>query len=307
MTMRKRAIIIFLALACAFQAHAQMRWNQAYQTYIDQYKDIAIEEMLKHGIPASITLAQGVFESGAGRSELATRGNNHFGIKCHNWTGPTMKQDDDARGECFRVYRNARESYADHSRFLANNSRYRRLFSLKRTDYKGWARGLKECGYATNPQYAQKLIGLIELYGLYEYDYAMTYDKFMAKRTEDKPVSRSLGLHPIYLYNSNYYIYARSGDTFRSIGKEIGISGRQIAKFNERDYNDKLTEGDIIYLKKKQSKALKEFKNHPHTVQAGESMYIIAQKYGIRLKSLYKLNKLPKDYQIQVGDQLRVR
>lgn len=305
--MKRFLTAILAATLCLATAEAQMKWNQTYQTYIDQYKDLAIEEMMKYGIPASITLAQGVFESGAGRSQLATRGNNHFGIKCHNWTGDTMKQDDDARGECFRVYRNARESYNDHSRFLANNSRYRRLFSLKRTDYKGWAQGLKECGYATNPQYASKLIQLIELYNLYEYDYATTYDKFMAKRTEDKPVSVKVGLHPIYKYNDNYYIYARSGDTFKSIGKEIGISGHSIAKYNEREYHDQLSEGDIIYLKKKQKRALKEFKNRPHTVQAGESMYSIAQKYGIRLKSLYKLNKLDETYQIKVGDRLRVR
>lgn len=305
--MKKKLTIAFLAACMCLQAHAQMRWNQVYQTYIDQYKDLAIEEMLRYGIPASITLAQGVFESGAGKSELAVRGNNHFGIKCHDWTGATIYHDDDARGECFRVYNNAKESYTDHSKFLANNIRYRRLFSLKRTDYQGWARGLKECGYATNPQYASKLIQLIELYRLYEYDYAKSYDKFMAKRTKDSPLSKALGLHPIYLYNQNYYIYAREGDTFKAIGKEIGISYRSIARYNERSHKDVLHEGEIVYLKKKQKKAPKEFKNHPHIVQPGESMYLIAQKYGIRLSSLYKMNKLPEDYEIKVGDQLRVR
>lgn len=305
--MKKRSVITFLIICICLQAHAQMKWNQLYQTYIDQYKDIAIEEMLRYGIPASITLAQGVFESGAGRSDLAVRGNNHFGIKCHDWTGERMYHDDDEMGECFRVYSNAKESYTDHSKFLAYNSRYRRLFSLEKTDYRGWAQGLRECGYATNPQYASKLIQLIELYRLHEYDYAKNYDRFMAKRTEDRPLSRELGLHPIYAYNKNYYLYAREGDTFKSIGKEIGISYRSIARYNERYYKDVLHQGEIVYLKKKQKKALKEFKKHPHIVQPGESMYLIAQKYGIRLASLYKKNKLPEDYEVKVGDKLRVR
>ena len=305
--MKKRSAITFLIICLCLQTHAQMKWNQLYQTYIDQYKDIAIEEMLRYGIPASITLAQGVFESGAGRSDLAVRGNNHFGIKCHDWTGERMFHDDDEMGECFRVYSNAKESYTDHSKFLAYNSRYRRLFSLEKTDYRGWAQGLRECGYATNPQYASKLIQLIELYRLHEYEYAKNYDRFRAKRTGDRPVCRELGLHPIYVYNKNYYLYAREGDTFKSIGKEIGISYRSIARYNERYYKDVLHQGEIVYLKKKQKKALKEFKKHPHIVQPGESMYLIAQKYGIRLASLYKKNKLPEDYEVKVGDKLRVR
>jgi len=200
------------------------------------------------------------------------------------------------------------ESYEDHSRFLANNSRYRRLFSLSRTDYRGWAHGLKACGYATNPQYAQKLIGIIEQYQLYLYDRATKYDKFIAKHAgTDQPAARGGALHPIYLYNKNYYIYAREGDTFKQIGKEIGISYRAIAKYNERDRREVLHQGEIIYLKKKQKRAPKEFKRVPHVVQPGESMYDIAQRYGIRLESLYKMNRLSPDYQIQVGQRLRVR
>lgn len=169
---RIKANIIGLALLlCTLPSGAQMKWNQTYQTYINQYKDLAIEQMLKYRIPASITLAQGLFESAAGRSSLVRQGNNHFGIKCHtSWTGPTQYHDDDARGECFRVYSDARESYEDHSRFLARQQRYARLFSLNSNDYKGWARGLKQCGYATNPQYANKLIQIIELYKLHDYD-----------------------------------------------------------------------------------------------------------------------------------------
>ena len=165
-----------MLLMCATSS-AQMKWNQSYQTYINQYKDLAIEQMLRYRIPASITLAQGLFESRAGQSDLARQGNNHFGIKCHNWTGPTQYHDDDAHGECFRVYQDAKESYEDHSRFLAKQPRYSRLFSLNTTDYKGWAHGLKSCGYATNPQYANKLIQIIELYRLQDYDKAKSYDR----------------------------------------------------------------------------------------------------------------------------------
>ena len=306
--MTKR-ICLFLFACLFFISHvsAQMRWNSVYQEYIDQYKDLAIEEMLRYNIPASITLAQGIFESGAGRSELSVKGNNHFGIKCHGWTGRSVYHDDDARNECFRAYDNVLQSYEDHSKFLRYNVRYNSLFTLQRTDYRGWAQGLKACGYATNPRYADKLIELIELYKLYELDKATSYDKFMAKRGGyDKPVSQDMSLHPIKIYNKNYYIIARAGDTFKGIGEEIDISYRKIAKYNERDKHDVLHAGEIIYLKKKQKKADKAYKNRPHIVKAGESMYSIAQRYGIRLKSLYKKNHLSPDYQARVGDTLRV-
>lgn len=287
---------------------AQMRWNQAYQTYINQYKDLAIEQMLRYHIPASITLAQGLFESRAGLSDLVRQGNNHFGIKCHNWTGPTQYHDDDARGECFRVYNDARQSYEDHSLFLSQQPRYSRLFSLSTTDYKGWARGLKSCGYATNPQYANKLIQIIELYKLNEYDKAKRYDHFMANHSgTDQPINAEGTLHPIHIFNDNYYLYAREGDTFKGLSKEVGISWRKLAKYNELDKHTVLHKGDIIYLKKKRKKAPKQYKKRPHIVQNGESMYSIAQKYGIRLKYLYKMNKLSPDYQIRTGDKLRVR
>lgn len=289
-------------------ASAQMRWNETYQTYIYQYKDLAIEEMLRYRIPASITLAQGLLESGAGRSDLVRQGNNHFGIKCHDWTGPTQDHDDDERGECFRVYADAKQSYEDHSKFLARQTRYSRLFQLSLTDYRGWAYGLKACGYATNPNYANKLIEIIELYRLYEFDRATSYDRFMASHSgTDKPVNRGGTLHPIHIFNDNYYLLARDGDTFRSIGKEVDISYRKLARYNERDKYDRLVRGDIVFLKKKRKKAPKQFKNRPHVVQPGESMYSISQKYGMRLKSLYKLNELSPDYQIRPGAILRVR
>ena len=305
----RKYILGFAFLLTTAPMSAQMKWNQTYQTYINQYKDLAIEQMLRYRIPASITLAQGLFESAAGRSDLVRQGNNHFGIKCHtSWMGPKQYHDDDARGECFRVYSDAKESYEDHSQFLARQSRYACLFNLSTSDYKGWARGLKQCGYATNPQYANKLIQIIELYKLHEYDKAKRYDKFMAEHSgTDQPINAQGLLHPIHLFNDNYYLYAREGDTFKGIGKEVGISWKKLAKYNERDKNDILHKGDIIYLKKKRKKAPKQYKRRPHTVMPGESMYTISQKYGIRLKYLYKMNHLSPDYQIRPGAQLKVR
>lgn len=288
-------------------ADNRMRWNQTYQLYINQYKDLAIEQMLRFRIPASITLAQGLFESAAGTSELTRKGNNHFGIKCHGWTGRKVYHDDDEENECFRAYKDAYESFEDHSKFLSRQQRYSMLFSLDVTDYKGWARGLKKCGYATNPKYADKLIDIIELYKLYEYDRAKSYDRFLARKSaKDKPVEKGGTLHPIYKYNKNYYLKARKGDTFKSIGKEVEISYRALARYNERDKDDVLAAGDIVYLKKKRTKADKAYKNRPHRVKEGESMYSISQLYGMRLKSLYKKNDLSPEYQIKVGDLLRV-
>ncbi len=303
----KKVLLILLTVHCSiFTAIAQIHWNERYQQYIDQYKDIAIEEMRRWNIPASITLAQGIFESGAGQSELARKGNNHFGIKCNGWDGRKVYHDDDARNECFRAYNSAYESYEDHSRFLANGQRYRSLFSLKTTDYKGWARGLKAAGYATNPQYADKLIELIQLYKLYEYDKAKAADRFMVEHTKNRGVGGA-ALHPIKIFNKNYYLVARRGDTFHSIGEEVGISYRKLAKYNERNKNDRLTEGEVVWLKKKQKKAPKDYKGRLHYVRQGESMYSIAQSYGIRLKNLYKLNHMSPDDDLRIGQGLKLR
>ncbi len=293
-------------LLFAAAVSAQSRWNSTYQQYVDQYKDLAIEQMKRYKIPASITLAQGLLESGAGRSELARKGNNHFGIKCHSWNGRTVYFDDDANQECFRAYSSVSDSYEDHSQFLTTGRRYQNLFKLSITDYKGWARGLKAAGYATNPKYADRLIDIIQVYSLHQYDTAKSYDRFYAKRGRDHNVGGA-ALHAVYKFNDNYYVKARKGDTFAAIAAETGISRRRLARYNERDKNDILAEGDIVYLKKKRRKAPKEYKGRLHYVRPGQSMYTISQLYGIRLKCLYKLNGLTPDYQIKVGDSLRVR
>lgn len=314
--MRRYFLLLISLLLWLTQSAAgpAMKWNQAYQDYFNRYKDLAIQEMLKYGIPASITLAQGVLESGAGRSDLSVRGNNHFGIKCHGWTGRTMTHDDDERGECFRAYDTVQESFEDHSLFLRGRQRYSSLFSLSRTDYRGWAHGLKRAGYATNPHYAQRLIDIIELYKLYQYDTAKDYDRFMAEHNGSGSVSVpestaprvDMSLHQIHEYNENYYIEVRRGDTFKSLAKELGVSRRKLAKYNERGKNDQLHAGERIWLKKKQKRAPRNFKNRPHRVRSRESLYDIAQKYGVRLKSIVRKNRKIAERGLRLGDEVRI-
>ena len=304
----KRYILLLITLFSflSMMVGAPIKWNQVYQNYINQYKDVAIEGMLKYGIPASITLAQGLLESSAGRSDLVIQGNNHFGIKCHGWTGRTIYHDDDARGECFRAYKNALESYEDHCKFLRERPRYR-----------SWAYGLTRAGYATNPSYAQQLINIIELYKLYEFDKAKHYDRFMVKHSGEEPpvltpdsrlpaYTPIVGPHPIHKYNENYYIIVRQGDTFKSLSKELDISAHKLARYNERNKKDKLIPGEYIWLKKKRKKAPKNFKNRPYYVRKSESMYDIAQKYGIRLKSLIKKNKAIAERGLRIGDEVQL-
>ena len=308
--MKRICFVVICCLAATLTSWAQyVRWNAEFQAYIDRYKDLAIEEMEEYRIPASITLAQGLLESGAGKSYLSTHGNNHFGIKSHGWSGPTLRHDDDRRQESFRAYNSVRESYQDHSRFLANRERYRKLFSLSTTDYKGWARGLKECGYATNPAYAQRLISIIETYKLYEFDRAKAPRKLtqpVQPVVSNRAVAAVNMPHAVMQYNNNYFVYSHKGDSFESLGKELGVSPSKLAKYNERPLGEPLSDGEVVYLKKKQKRADPRFKNQCHVVKQGESMYLISQKYGIRLSSLYKMNHLSPDYSIRPGHRLRI-
>ena len=294
-TMKKLKLFLILIISC-LTLQAQTR-NKQYENYIKKYRELAVEEMKKYHIPASITLAQGLLESGAGQSTLARKSNNHFGIKCGgDWTGKTVSHDDDARGECFRAYKHPKESYEDHSKFLAGRSRYASLFKLKITDYKGWARGLKKAGYATNPRYADQLIGIIELYELHKYD-EKNYLKWIKKNPNP---------HQTYIANDLLYIVVRAGDSWKSISKEFDISQKKLRKYNDLYKGYALQVGDILYLEKKNKKADKE--HIVHVLRAGESMYSISQKYGIRLKNLYKMNKMDADDPApEVGTILRLR
>ena len=312
--MKRAFFFLFLSfLGCCVVSAQSIKWSKSYQDYFDRYKDAAIDQMQRHKIPASITLAQGVLESAAGNSDLARNGNNHFGIKCSGWTGRRVYHDDDALGECFRAYDSVSESYEDHSLFLVNRKHYASLFNLKPTDYKGWAKGLKACGYATDPSYATKLIRIIELYQLYEYDTPKGRGKHMSEQPFSPTTSTSVqsvsapSMRQVYFFNNNYYVLARRGDTFRSLADEVGVGYKKLARYNERDKDDMLEDGEIIWLEKKQSRAPKEYFGEVHVVSAGESMYTISQRYGIRLKNLYKINQmLPTDY-VRVGDQIRLR
>ncbi|MBR3093573.1 MAG: glucosaminidase domain-containing protein [Bacteroidaceae bacterium] len=315
--MKKTLLYIALSVLSVFAlpAMAQNRQNQTYLNYIHQYKDMAIKEMEKYHIPASITLAQGLLESGAGRSDLATKGNNHFGIKCGGgWTGRRMYKDDDQKNDCFRVYGNAKDSYEDHSRFLLRD-RYKRLFNLKITDYKGWAKGLKECGYATSPTYATRLINIIETYELYQYDkggkgnhggyHDEIYD--IATTTTTITDSQPAGKHTYTVNNGVVCVVALPGDTWQSLSKSLHKSRRRLLKYNEAVVTDPIQPGTFIYLHKKQKKADRKYRKYWHKVQPGESMYSIAQLYGIRIKYLYKKNFKSAAYSPQPGDLLKVR
>ena len=310
------SIVIMMALVCGLTGcgttkHTSQKnsttvtsASNSYEAYILTYYPIAVEQMHRHKIPASITLAQGLLESGAGKSTLTQKSNNHFGIKAHNnWRGRTTTTMDNGRMCEFRVYDSARESYEDHSQFLLR-PRYAALFDLGLTDYKGWARGLKKAGYAEDPAYPQKLINLIERYRLYEYD---RYSKSDVSPLLGGSGGRGFsGSRPIYLSSGLLYVVANTGDTFKSLSKELGISRRKLIKYNDlyKDYNIKA--GDIIYLEKKRSKAGKEHRFH--TTGNGESLYSISQKYGVRLKKIYKMNPEYEDYAtLKVGDVVRLR
>lgn len=299
-----RLLLCGILTIVGVSVYAQTK-NKAFMDYINQYKSIAVEQMEKHGIPASITLAQGLLESGAGSSELASKSNNHFGIKCgSNWFGPTYSHFDDGRNECFRAYDNPRASFEDHSQFL-KKERYSRLFRLSILDYKGWARGLKACGYATSPTYADRLIQIIELYELNKLD----KDSKAVYIPEARPVVNvELNTHTVVTNNGLMCIKANGRDTWDSIAKEFAIPKYKLLEYNEAIEQVEIKAGDFIYLQKKLKKGDKHYgKNYWHHVQPGESMYSIAQLYGIKISSLYKLNFRDEDYVPFAGDLLRVR
>lgn len=265
-------------------SHFVMRGN-VYEDYIAKYSDMAREQQRLYGIPASITLAQGLLESAAGRSTLAREGNNHFGIKCHaDWNGETMLRNDDAPNECFRVYDTAEESYTDHSRFL-RRKRYAPLFDLDSEDYVGWAKGLKKCGYATDPNYADRLISIIELYSLYNLDNdnfkeiqetaAFIHQTLMQKHF----IRKSRGLH---------YVIAQPGDTYSKIAKELHINKKKLLKYNDASEDGEIKPWEEVYLQEKLDEAPNDVMTA--TIGDGESIHSVSQRYGVKLQVLKKLN-----------------
>ncbi len=286
--------------------------------YIAKYKDIAISQMYKYNIPASIILAQGCLESGNGNSTLALEANNHFGIKCHQWEGDSLLHDDDSLQECFRKYANPFDSYRDHSEFLKTRPRYSNLFALGREDYKNWAQGLKAAGYATNPQYAELLIEIIESNRLYAYD---TYPCPPDLEADPTAVFAGAGVFDggegnegIYLLtlgrqirtvNGKRYVLSEPGDTYALLAKEYQLFTKEITGFNEVPLHADLAVGERVFIERKSRAAAKG--NLSHTVSSGETLHSLAQRYGIREDALRQRNHLAKGRTLQEGDVLRLR
>ncbi len=268
--------------------------------YIDLYQLLAIEEMNRSGIPASITMAQACLESGNGNSVLSQKSNNHFGIKCKStWTGKTVRHDDDERNECFRKYNSVEESFIDHSDFLMDNPRYYFLFQLPTDDYVGWAHGLKQAGYATAPDYAQRLLKIIEEYQLYRLDYKMTNGQ-LASLKHSKPRQKEVlntfvinpyQSHQITMRNDLKTVVANEGDTYEILAQEVGIKAWELYKFNDHPEGYRPLKNEIIYIQSKHRKAGRRG-ILTHRVEAGETMHYISQLYGLKLKPLYKRNNM---------------
>lgn len=316
-------LLIVLLLAGTF-GWAQAPVRKSVNQYINEYKEDAVREMQEDGIPASITLAQGVLESNCGNSPLATYANNHFGIKCQKeWEGPTYIQDDDAKDECFRKYETVFDSYADHSRFLKSRPRYAFLFQLDVTDYKSWAVGLKAAGYATDPTYANRLIKIIEDHQLYNLDtvkpipaeLVASIDNYFNAAEKNSSKKKFAGSNDKYelpystrsvqLINDRKFIFTKIGETVDEISSEYDIDPQLIYRYNELDGEKKtrFRPGQIIFLQPKKNKGSEEF----HVVARGETMYYISQKYGIKLGKLYAKNNLQPGSEPAVGTKLWMR
>ena len=285
------------------------------ERYVKKYADMAVKEMVRSGVPASITLAQGMLESGSGMSKLATQGNNHFGIKCHKgWEGKSMKVDDDAPNECFRVYSSVADSYKDHSDFLRYRDRYKFLFDLERTDYKGWAYGLKKAGYATDPGYPAKLIKYIEEYKLYKYDVlSKVEDKElplsplvieapkMAREEFHFPLTREL-----FSKNGVPFVYSLEGETYRSIAKYYHLFHQEILRFNDLRKDEELLPGTVVYLSFKENHTQPGLDKYI-IEQEGEDFHAICQRFAVKEKAILKLNGWKKAPFLAEGDEIKLR
>ncbi len=273
----------------------------AFSEYIERYSAMAVAEQERCGIPASITLAQGLLESAAGRSALAREGNNHFGIKCHSdWQGESMLRSDDAPDECFRVYDSPDESFADHSRFLQRR-RYERLFSIPCEDYAAWARGLKECGYATDPQYADRLITIIERYGLDAY---AAGEGGAASETAEFIRSFLLSAHVVRTAGDLHYVVAVPGDTYASIAAELGMDCARLTAYNDAPGPDAtIKDWEEVYLQPKRPGVSKDAPGSA-TIGEDESIHSVAQRFGITVEALMALNPGARDCP---GTRLRLR
>lgn len=314
--MQLKSILITTLLAIGVSVQAQSR-DELIQQYIATYKNLAIEEMKRTGVPAAIKLAQGIHETEAGNSELVKKSNNHFGIKCKTgWDGPKVYHDDDERGECFRSYTAAADSYKDHSNFLKNSQRYAFLFTLDPTDYKGWAYGLKKAGYATNIKYSQILIKLIEEYHLDNYSLVAlgrlpdteplvstkpVTDILTPTKAEETIVEEVVD-YPAgqFTINKTSVVYAMAGNSWLQLAQQYDLPLARLLDFNDVNNDGILQKGQLVFLQRKRKTGDKEF----HTVLPGETVYTIAQAEGIRIEALREFNKLNAGAEPAVGEKL---
>lgn len=321
-----KIFIALLLLSVSLITSAQ--YAETVTGYIANYRELAIHEMQRTGVPAAIKLAQGIYETAAGTSDLVLRSNNHFGIKCKsNWTGESVSHDDDARGECFRKYPSPEDSYKDHSDFLKFNQRYAALFKLDPTDYEGWAYGLKTAGYATNPKYSLALIKLIEDYNLQDYT-LIAMGKIISKeiigdmanttgikKTGNANTVSQVSVPVATVTEKNIYpegefrlnetkvFFAKKGTSFLAIANEFNVDLSKIFEFNELPKSEEVNEDQLIYLQRKR----KTGKDDYCTVLPGESLHYIAQKQAIRLESLLELNWLKGDEKPAPGESLSLK
>lgn len=281
------------------------------EEYVEKYYPIAVKKMIEYKIPASITLAQGILESGSGNSDLAKNANNHFGIKCHkDWEGKGYYMDDDEANECFRVYTNPEESFADHSMFLTTRARYKFLFEEYAVDdYKSWANGLKAAGYATNPKYPDLLIGLIERYSLHKYDKMGLNDILVSTNTNNTNSTHNTDMQE-WEETTNFALktiehngvkaIVSNGIKLSDVGKKYDVSTENLQHYNDLKKDEFIENGTFIYLSSKKNKG----DGIKHYVKRGETMWEISQQHGIKLKSLYKRNKIKEPQEVLDGEIL---
>jgi LysM repeat protein len=299
----------YVTLCFLLNVHCICAQNYSRNDYIEKYKKIAVDEMKRSGIPASITLAQGMLESENGNSSLAYQSNNHFGIKCHKtWKGKKVYHDDDKDHECFRKYPSAVDSYRDHTDFLVNTNRYEKLFEYKSNDYKNWAKGLKKAGYATSRTYAQDLIRIIEeneLYRLDKGDFTRPEVKREYSTLADEDFVVDIKRRKIYERNRIKYIIVEQGDDLNKITKDMELLTWQLTRYNEIQKDTKLETGQVLYIQPKRRNA--EVGHDFHTVAAGETMYSISQLYGIKLSKLLRKNRMEAGQEPQTGQKIWLR
>jgi LysM repeat protein len=313
--MKKWSLSLIVCLLLSASSFAQS--SSVIRNYIERFKDVAIAEEIRTGVPAAITLAQGIHETSAGQSDLVTRSNNHFGIKCKTeWTGEKVYHDDDARGECFRKYDEPEQSYRDHSDFLKNRPFYSSLFKLDPTDYEGWANGLKKAGYATNPKYAQILIKLIRDYNLQEYtlvalgrkpkdetpvasmNNTASNDAHFASQSAVTTPTKAVYPAGVFQINATNVVFVAKGTSFASIAQQNGLSLKQLFDYNDMKAAETADRDQLVFLQRKRKSGITDL----HQARQGESLWDVAQAEGVRLESLLDYNGLGYDRNFVAGE-----